>query len=367
MGAIYRGTSLVPISQTIIDWGQGDYDHGPETGSAWRWTGRMVRLEPAREDWLQGISQGQVMAAAGVSAVRHGGWTAEGRTAAPEADGVVAAEVAEPPYARVFHVSDGRRRYPVAVLSGLCEGPDLLAFDGDIPPRDTDLVVVASYAGEIAAPRAEPVASGQVCFTPGTLILTPAGPRPVETLEPGDRVVTRDSGVQRIYWIGQRRLGGARLAAMPHLRPVRIRAGSLGGGLPESDLWVSPDHRLLLRGAAVDAMLGTPEVLAAARDLVDERGIVTETRMRETTYIHLLFEHHEIVWANGVEAETFHPADCDLSVLDAAQRQSLTDLFPEVLEEAGGYGPHARRILRRAEAAILAQEQLGMGSARGRA
>lgn len=354
MGAIYRGTSLVPTSQTIIDWGQGDYAVGPAPGSVWRWTGRVVRLEPGRGDWMEEIAQSRRVATGGTGASGNPGVGLASAEAVSEPG-------AEAPYARVFHVSDGRRRYPVAVLAGMGEGPDLLAFDGDIPPRDTDLTVVASYAGEVAAPRAEPALPGQVCFTPGTQILTPSGPRPVEMLEPGDRVITRDSGVQRLYWIGSRRIGGARLAAMPHLRPVRIRAGALGRGLPEADLWVSPDHRILVRGAAVDAMLGTQEVLAAARDLVDERSVMTETRMRETTYIHLLFERHEIVWANGAEAETFHPGDCDLSGLPEPQRRGLFELFPEAALDGAAYGPHSRRVLRRAEAAILAQEQLGAG------
>ena len=41
---------------------------------------------------------------------------------------------------------------------------------------------------------------------------------------------------------------GARLYAMPHLRPIRFRAGALGQGRPEDDLLVSPQHRMLVQG-----------------------------------------------------------------------------------------------------------------------
>ena len=84
------------------------------------------------------------------------------------------------------------------------------------------------------------------CFTPGTLIATPKGERKVEELEVGDRVITRDNGMQVIRWIGKRDMAGEELAAKEHLRPVLIRQGALGNGLPERDMMVSPQHRVLI-------------------------------------------------------------------------------------------------------------------------
>ena len=78
------------------------------------------------------------------------------------------------------------------------------------------------------------------------LIATPRGEMPVEQLRAGDKVVTRDNGIQEIGWVGQKALGWHDLLANPHLKPVLIRQGSLGNGLPERDMLVSPNLRLLV-------------------------------------------------------------------------------------------------------------------------
>ncbi|MDP1577726.1 MAG: Hint domain-containing protein, partial [Cypionkella sp.] len=84
------------------------------------------------------------------------------------------------------------------------------------------------------------------CFTPGTLIATPKGEVPVELLKAGDRIITRDNGIQEIRWVGRKDMGWHDLVANPHLKPVLIRQGSLGNGLPERDMMVSPNHRVLV-------------------------------------------------------------------------------------------------------------------------
>ncbi|MCP4818938.1 MAG: Hint domain-containing protein, partial [Shimia sp.] len=150
--------------------------------------------------------------------------------------------------------------------------------------------------------------SGVICFTPGTVIATPQGPRKIEDLREGDCVQTRDNGAQPVQWIGSRRMTGARLFAMPKLRPIRIRAGALGIDRPDQELVVSPDHRMLVRGAAAQALFNSDEVLVAARDLVNGSTVAVDHALREVTYVHLLLPGHEILWANGVESESFHPA-----------------------------------------------------------
>lgn len=344
MGAIFRGASVIPTSQTILNWTRPDYEAGPPAGALWRWTGPIVRLEAARpvEELEDILGRSALVAGARARIARR----------TPPRPPQAAASAEMPVLRRTFHVSDGRRRFPVSVLPAAGEGREFVLFPAEVPPRDTDLTVVETYAGEVPAPRARADHPAQVCFTPGTLILTPTGPRPVEQLEPGDRVITRDSGVQRLYWTARRRVGGARMLAMPGLRPVRIMAGALGDGLPEADLWLSGDHRVLLRGPVLRDMLGEDEGLAPVRDLVDDRRIRLSGPVRETVYMHLLFERHEIIWAEGVEAETFHPADCAPETLDEVARIRLFELFPEIVEAPAAYGPHARRILRAPEAAI---------------
>mgnify|MGYP000903402355 CR=1 FL=1 len=168
------------------------------------------------------------------------------------------------------------------------------------------------------------------CFTAGTLIETPEGPRAVETLLPGDPVLTRDHGAQPLRWIGRRRLGADELAARPHLRPIRIRAGALGVDCPSSDLLVSPQHRILIRSAVAQRMFGAAEVLVAARQLLVLDGIEVATDMDQVEYVHILFDRHEIVISNGAETESLYTGGEALKSVGAAARAEILSLFPEL-------------------------------------
>lgn len=193
------------------------------------------------------------------------------------------------------------------------------------------------------------------CFTPGTLIETKRGRVAVERLRLGDRVLTRDSGYQPIRWIGRRRLSAADLAAAPHLQPVRIGAGALGEGLPETDMLVSPQHRMLISGARAELLFGEAEVLAAALHMVGQPGIARVTR-REVTYLHLMFDAHEIIRADGAWTESFQPGDQTLSNLDAPQRAELFEIFPDLAIGAQGERwTAARRALKAHEVRVLLQ------------
>lgn len=192
------------------------------------------------------------------------------------------------------------------------------------------------------------------CFTPGTQIITIDGPAAVEDIRPGDRVLTRDNGFQTVRWIGARHVTAAELAASPRLAPVRIAAGALGGGLPERALEVSPQHRMLIAGADTELMFGESEVLAAAVHLVGQPGI-TRARRAEVDYIHIMFDRHEIISAEGAWTESFQPGDMSLRGIDADQRSELFHLFPELqdAETAALAYPAARVSLRAFEVRAL--------------
>ncbi|WP_444451469.1 Hint domain-containing protein [Rhodobacter capsulatus] len=191
------------------------------------------------------------------------------------------------------------------------------------------------------------------CFTPGTLIETKRGRVPVERLRLGDRVLTRDNGYQAIRWIGRRGLKTADLAAAPQLQPVRIAAGSLGEGLPETDMLVSPQHRMLISGARAELLFGEAEVLAAAAHMVGLPGI-TRVQRDEITYLHLMFDAHEIIRAEGAWTESFQPGDHTLSGLDAPQREELFQIFPDLGKIARqGRWTSARRSLKAHEVRVL--------------
>lgn len=191
------------------------------------------------------------------------------------------------------------------------------------------------------------------CFTPGTAIATPRGERLVEELQVGDRIITRDNGIQEIRWIGHKEMSGKALAAAPHLKPVLIKAGSLGNGLPERDMLVSPNHRVLVANDRTQLYFEESEVLAAAKHLVGAPGIHAVDVMA-TTYIHFMFDRHEVVLSNGAWTESFQPGDWSLKGIGNSQRNELFELFPELKTREGidGYQA-ARKALKKHEARLL--------------
>ena len=193
------------------------------------------------------------------------------------------------------------------------------------------------------------------CFTPGTAIATPRGERLVEELREGDRIITRDNGIQEIRWVGRRDLSAKGLLAAPHLRPVLVKAGSLGHGLPERDMLVSPNHRVLVANDRTQLYFEESEVLAAAKHMVGAPGI-HQVEVVHVTYIHFMFDRHEVVLSNGAWTESFQPGDWSLKGIAADQRKELLELFPELRTPEGIEGYQAaRKSLKRHEAQLLAR------------
>jgi len=193
------------------------------------------------------------------------------------------------------------------------------------------------------------------CFTPGTLIETDQGPVPVETLTVGLKVLTRDNGYQTIRWVGSKHIDGRELAATPHLRPILLRAGSLGNNLPDRDMQLSPNHRLMVSSEQTALYFEEREVLVAAKHLVNNRGVY-DVQTTGTTYIHFLFDRHELVRTNGSWTESFQPVDYSLRALGNAQRQEILELFPELRSKSRlERFPAARKILNKQEIQRLSE------------
>ncbi|WP_095588591.1 Hint domain-containing protein [Actibacterium ureilyticum] len=349
MEASFAGTFVIPWSQTETDGVSGAPAEVLTVGSGWRWFGQMTRLDGPNSVLRLGPggSTGELRRRAARSVQRIM------RQVPRDCATATPAPQDEPQGERGFVVTDGIRSFTVTrIPAGQGRAP-LLLFVDEVPPKGRDLWVVRL----LGDPRAEvdrvEMPRGVICFTEGTLIDTPQGRRPVETLHEGDALLTRDAGAQPILWTGRRRMSGARLRAMAHLRPVRIRAGALDSERPQQDLIVSPQHRVLIRGGAAEMLFQTPEVLVAAEDLVNNRSIVVDHGLHEVTYIHLMLAQHHIVWANGVETESFHPGAADLDQMSAEQRDRLLAFFPSLAQDPDAYGGYARRMLNRGEAAIL--------------
>jgi hypothetical protein len=190
------------------------------------------------------------------------------------------------------------------------------------------------------------------CFTPGAIIDTRRGAVAVEDLRVGDRVLTRDNGFQTIRWIGSKTLGSATLAATPALRPVCIRSDAFGPGVPSRDMLVSSQHRMLLTGAEVQLHTGETEVLAAAAHL-SPLSLRPLPVPHEVTYVHILFDRHEIVRADGCWTESFQPSRRIADAADAAVRDELLAIFPALACSAGPAVIGARRTVRAWEARVI--------------
>jgi len=193
------------------------------------------------------------------------------------------------------------------------------------------------------------------CFTPGTRIATPRGELCVEDLEVGDRIITRDNGIQEIRWMGVRALDGHELENLSHLRPVLIKKGALGNGLPERDMKVSPNHRMLVANEKAAFYFEEREVLVPAKHLVGLPGVEL-AEVNDVTYIHFMFDQHEVVLSDGAWSESFQPGDWSLNGIGNAQRNEILELFPELAKPEGIAAYHsARRSLRKFEAQLLLQ------------
>ncbi len=191
------------------------------------------------------------------------------------------------------------------------------------------------------------------CFTPGTLIATPYGEKPVDELQVGDRVITRDNGIHEICWLGKSRLNRADMMRAKHLAPIVVRAGALGNGLPERDMVLSPNHRLLVSNDKTALYFEEREVLVSAKHLVGLDG-VEPISLPEVTYVHFMFEQHEVVLSDGTWTESFQPGDQSLAGIGNAQRTEIFELFPELQTAEGLANYHsARRSLKKHEAKVL--------------
>jgi hypothetical protein len=184
-----------------------------------------------------------------------------------------------------------------------------------------------------------------LCFTKGTMILTHSGEKPVEQLVIGDRVATKDHGMQELRWIGS-----TTVSATGDLAPIMIQKNAMGN---VRNLRVSPQHRMLVQGWKAELLFGEREVLVAAKHLVNNDTIyVSEGDTVE--YFHVLFDIHQIIFANGAPSESFHPGKLGMNALPWETREEILHLFPELRENTKAYGPIARTSLKQHEAIVLA-------------
>ncbi|MEM1351647.1 MAG: Hint domain-containing protein [Pseudomonadota bacterium] len=233
-----------------------------------------------------------------------------------------------------------------------------LAFVEKFPPVGVPLEVISASEGpgDFGIPRilAEDIAAPP-CFTPGSEILTPHGPRAVESLSVGDLVLTLDHGAQPLRWIGRAEVGAFAMAMSEALRPIRIRKNAFGPGQPARDMLVSPQHRVLLEGWQAELLYGELQVLVAAMHLVDDRTVTRAWDVTQTVYIHLQCDNHELLYSDGLLTESFNPGPQCLAAIPQAARDELEALFPNRDLTHTTLNTAVRPMITRREAQALGQ------------
>ena len=188
-----------------------------------------------------------------------------------------------------------------------------------------------------------------VSFTHGTMITMASGAqKPVEELAEGDMVLTRDDGAQPLRWVGQ-----STTRATGEGAPILIRAGTLNNA---GDLLVSPDHRLFVYQRHDHMGAGRSEVLVKARHLINGDS-VRRIEGGFVEYFQLLFDDHQIIYAEGIAAETLLADTRTRAALPQALDDKLRSALPAhdsrlrsefELSENLACRPDAAELLRRA-------------------
>ncbi|MBY4892310.1 Hint domain-containing protein [Rhodobacteraceae bacterium N5(2021)] len=194
-----------------------------------------------------------------------------------------------------------------------------------------------------------------VCFCSGTWIETDKGPARIETLRPGDKVMTADHGAQVLRWIGGRRLERPGKHA-----PIMIAPGALADGVPRRTLAVSPQHRMLVRSPIVVRMFEVEEILLPAKRLLDHPGVTQAPATRPVHYWHLLFDRHEVVNANGAWAESLYLGPEAVKSIGESAVTEIVEIFgvPSLMDLCQLMGTHSRPVPEAKRQKRLVQRQI---------
>ncbi|MEY8097471.1 Hint domain-containing protein [Falsihalocynthiibacter sp. S25ZX9] len=235
---------------------------------------------------------------------------------------------------------------------GTIEGLAFIGPVGGFPPVGVPLTVISASEGPTPGVTNYEDYASPACFTPKTLIETASGPRAIETLSSGDLVETLDHGLKPLRWKGEVNFSRDELALYPVFEPVLIQKGALGNGVPKRDLLVSPQHRVLISDWRAELFYGEDEVLVAAKHLVNGTTISRHLPTDGVTYIHLLFDNHEVIFSEGLPSESFLPGAEVCEGMATEVQNELYALFPELEEDWSAFSA-AKPSLKAYQAAPL--------------
>lgn len=169
-----------------------------------------------------------------------------------------------------------------------------------------------------------------VCFRGDSPIETSQGVVEARDICVGMEVHTAN-GLQTVRWVGKRHFARPALERNSKLYPIRIRAGALGQNLPTRDLWLSRQHRVLVRPSLGSQLLGRPECLVAAVKLTAVPGIEIDTTVDEVDYVHIMFDGHEMVTVAGIECESLYLGKQSQAMLTPEAWKEIIAIFPDLM------------------------------------
>lgn len=216
---------------------------------------------------------------------------------------------------------DGVQAFDLIALDGKAVGLVAVSGDGSATLPLVPSAPVGPDTPLPAKPRRNPLA-----FALGTRIDTPDGPRRIETLRPGDLISTLGNGSQPLRWIGQRHVPALEMALREDLQPVLLDSGVLGN---TRAVLISPRHRVLLNDWRAQVYFGEDQVLVPAQALINGGTVRQVLPWAGVTYLHLLFDRHEVILSEAMLSESLHPGATGLGALDPAQRHEIEAIFPD--------------------------------------
>ncbi|MDE4131877.1 Hint domain-containing protein [Phaeobacter sp. QD34_3] len=216
-------------------------------------------------------------------------------------------------------------------------GNALLSF-----PGGEQLVLTGVAPGQITT-HAQLFSAGIPCFTPDVRLTTDRGTVPAGQIQVGDMLQTADNGLQPVIWVGKRTLSPEELARRSHLRPYRLRPHSLLA--PKRPMLLSPQHRLLVNSSTFERDVAFGESFVSAKMLsgLDPNCRQLVSPHRGVTYVHLMTERHEVVFAEGIATETFWPGPEAIRGLSPDNMRELFELFPALAKTQGMTAKAGRR------------------------
>ncbi|MEX3016011.1 Hint domain-containing protein [Gymnodinialimonas hymeniacidonis] len=207
-------------------------------------------------------------------------------------------------------------------------GTTIYISDGSVifTPTDGQVLSGGEFVSSTYVTTQGPLLTSQLgppCFLPGTLISTPTGSIKVEDLRVGDLVCVLGGSAMPVAYIRHRRISAQHLRANPRHAPIRIPGTAFSLTSNHADLFVSPQHRMLIRSKIAQRMYGEQEILAPAAQLIGFKGIRRVETEKPFSYIHLLLSEHSIIEANGLGTESLFLGRSVLADLSRSEMRTI--------------------------------------------